>query len=309
MKNNTVEKLTVAPQIVIYKNLLSDASDILNIFKESQEDNSADSFFKQWDSWSPNYNTPGEILKVRVVDVSLDLEENDSDITKKQKQAVSKIYDAFNFAKDDFLKDWAQKGSWPSIITDWSTSDRRVWDNHEIDVLSYSSIDDPNKAHNPKDGVYNLPMNYHVDANPQDLHSKGTKLAITITMYLNDDYQGGEISFYNSEDDKMYNYKPKPGDVTVFPSFEPFYHGVLPMEGNKRYLIRSFLMYNYEGSKEWHEEKAMHEEDEWEKMEKQRRLDSYTRSDHILRVVHNGDPVDKTHYRTVFTKNDPVLVV
>ncbi len=47
MKNNAFEKLTVAPQIVIYKNLLSDASDILNVFKESQEDNSADSFFKQ----------------------------------------------------------------------------------------------------------------------------------------------------------------------------------------------------------------------------------------------------------------------
>lgn len=308
MPNPNVNKLTVAPQIVIYKNLLSDSLEILNSFKESQKDISGNSFFKQWDSWSPNYNTPGGILKVRVVDVKLEPEESDSDLVKKQKEVVSKIYDAFNFAKDDFLKDWAGKGSWPSIITNWDPSDRRVWDNHEIDVLSYSSIEDPGNSHNPEDGVYNLPMNYHVDAMPSDLHSKGTKLAITITMYLNDDYEGGEISFYNSEEDKMYNYKPRAGDVTVFPSFQPFYHGVLPMDGNKRYLIRSFLMYNYEGSDEWHKEKSLHSEEEWNKLEKQRRQDSYTRSDHIIRVVHKGDPVDQTHYRTVFAKNDPIVI-
>jgi hypothetical protein len=309
MKSYSINKLTVAPQIVVYKNLLSNASEILDVFKESQADTTGNSFFKEWDEWSPNYNTPGEILKVRVVDVSLDINESDSDTVKKQKQVVSDIYEAFNLAKEDFLKDWAGKGTWPNIIMDWSTSDRKIWDNHEIDVLSYSSIPDPSIVHDPKDGVYNLPMNYHVDANPTDLHSQGTKLAITITMYLNDDYEGGEISFYNCDDDQMYNYKPRKGDVTVFPSFEPFYHGVLPMSGNKRYLIRAFLMYNYDGSDEWHNEKSMHEEQEWEMLEKQRRQDSYTRSDHIIRVVQDGDPVDRTHYRTVFTKNKPVLVV
>ena len=309
MKNNTVNKLTVAPQIVIYKNLLPDAEEILDVFKESQVNHTSNSFFKKWDSWSPTDNTAGEILKVRVIDAPLDIKSFDSDIAKKQKGVILNIYEAFNFAKDDFLKDWAEKGSWPSIITDWNTSDRKIWDNHEIDVLSYISNTDSNNIHNPKEGIYNLPMNYHVDAMPSDLHSKGTKLAITITMYLNDDYDGGEISFYNSEEDKMYNYKPKAGDVTVFPSFEPFYHAVLPMSGNKRYLIRSFMMYNYEGSEEWHNQKSMHKKEDWEVLEKQRRQDLYTKSDHILRVVRNGDPVDQTHYKTVFTKNDPVLIV
>lgn len=308
MKDNNVTKLNVAPQIVIYKNLLPDAEEILKTFKDSQNNPVSNSFFKAWDSWSPNYNTPGDILKVRVLNVSLDINDSDSDIVKKQKTTVSRIYEAFNFAKDDFFQEWAGIGSWPNIITNWDTSDKSVWDNHEIDVLSYGSIMDPNIVHSPKDGLYNLPMNYHVDANPADLHSQGTKLAVTITMYLNDDYEGGEISFYNSENDQMYNYKPVQGDVTVFPSFEPFYHGVLPMNGNKRYLTRSFVMYDYKGSEEWHKEKFKHSEEEWEKLEKQRRQDSYIRSDHILRVLHNGDLVDKTHYRTVFTKNDPILI-
>ena len=308
MKDNNVTKLNVAPQIVIYKNLLPDAEEILKTFKDSQNNPVSNSFFKAWDSWSPNYNTPGDILKVRVLNASLDINDSDSDIVKKQKTTVSRIYEAFNFAKDDFFQEWAGVGSWPDIITNWDTSDKSVWDNHEIDVLSYSTIPDPNIKHSPKDGLYNLPMNYHVDANPADLHSQGTKLAVTITMYLNDDYEGGEISFYNSENDQMYNYKPVQGDVTVFPSFEPFYHGVLPMNGNKRYLVRSFVMYDYKGSEEWHKEKFKHSEEEWKKLEKQRRQDSYIRSDHILRVVHNGDLVDKTHYRTVFTKNDPISI-
>lgn len=306
--NKILNKITIAPQIVIYKNLLDDASEILESFKDSQENPTDNSFFKNWDNWSPNYNTPGEILKIRVAEGQLDQEESDSNITKKQKEIVSRIYEVFDLVKNDFLKDWAGKGSWPSIISDWNISDKRVWDNHEIDVLSYGSIIDPNIVHSPKDGVYNLPMNYHVDFNPTDLDSQGTKLAVTITMYLNDDYSGGEISFYNSEDDQMYNYKPKKGDVTVFPSFKPFYHGVLPMNGNKRYLIRSFLMYNYEGSKEWHHAKSMHDEKEWEALENKRRQDSFTRSEHILRVVRDGDPIDKTHYNIVFTKNNPILV-
>ena len=67
-------------------------------------------------------------------------------------------------------------------------------------------------------------------------------------------------------------------------------------------------MYNYEGSDEWHKEKSLHSEEECNKLEKQRRQDSYTRSDHIIRVVHKGDPVDQTHYRTVFAKNDPIVI-
>lgn len=306
--NKIFDKITVAPQIVIYKNLLPDAAEILEAFKDSQDNPVENSFFTGWDSWSPNHNTPGEILKVRVKNVSLEPEDSDSDTVKKQKAIVSKIYDAFNYAKEDFLQEWAGKGSWPDIITNWDISDQRVWDNHEIDILSYGNIQDQSIKHNPKDGVYNLPMNYHVDANPSDLYSKGTRLAVTITMYLNDDYEGGEISFYNSEDDQIYNYKPVQGDVTVFPSFEPFYHGVLPMNGNKRYLIRSFFMYNYDGSDEWHKEKANYSEEEWENLEKQRRKDSFMRYDHLLCVLQPGDTKPKLAYKTVFTKNDIIVI-
>jgi hypothetical protein len=308
VKNNTVNKLTVAPQIVIYKNLLSDAAEILEVFKESYSSPVNDSFFKEWDNWNPSDSSSGEILKVRVIDAPINIKDSDSDIVKKQKQVVLKIYDAFNFAKNDFLKDWSDKGSWPDIITNWNTSDRKIWDNHEIDVLSYIATEDPNNIHSPEDGIYNLPMNYHVDAMPSDLYSKGTKLAITVTMYLNDDYEGGEISFYNSEEDKMYNYKPSKGDVTVFPGFEPFYHAVLPMKGSKRYLIRSFFMYNYEGSKEWNDKSLMHTEEEWEILEKARRQDAYLNSDHIIRVVNGKNPIDKVRYKTVFTNSDPILI-
>lgn len=307
MTNPDLNKVTVIPQVVIYKGLLKSPDQILDVLKESQLNFKEDSFFPMWQDWSPGNNNKGSMVTVRVFENSIEPNENDSETVSQQKNVARKIYEAFDIAKDNFLKDWAGKGSWPDLITNWDVSDKKTWFNHDFNVLSYQSIENDPNVHDPKNNKYNLPMNYHVDNMKANLDNKGTKLAVTVTMYLNDDYEGGEISFYDSVENKIYNYKPKPGDVTVFPSFEPFYHGVLPMSGNTRYLIRCFLMYDYEGSDEWKEDSMKYPPEELEEKYKEKRMKAFEKAEQVLHVVYEGD-INTGFYKKAFIDHDPIRI-
>lgn len=57
-------------------------------------------------------------------------------------------------------------------------------------------------------------------------------------LYLNDDYEGGELFFVN----KNFKVKPKPRSLLVFPGTEEFEHGVnFVKDGPIRYVMVSFL--------------------------------------------------------------------
>ena len=57
-------------------------------------------------------------------------------------------------------------------------------------------------------------------------------------LYLNDDYEGGELYFEN----KDFKVKPKPRSLLVFPGTEEFEHGVyFVKDGPIRYVMVSFL--------------------------------------------------------------------
>lgn len=304
MQNFNVDKIIVAPQIVIYKGLLKDSNDVLETFKKSQLEHDSDSYFPEWHEWNPTHNTFGKMLTVRTIDNSMKINDYDSEICKEQKKLAHKIYEAFNFVKEDFLKDWLGKGIWPEEITNWDTSNTEYWQNHDFNVISYTEID-KKYIHDPSSGQYNLALDYHVDAFPGTKHHEGPRLTLTITMYLNDDYENGEISFYSDLDNQVYNYKPRPGDITVFPSYYPFYHGVLPMKGNPRYLIRSFLLYNYEGSKEWHKEKHKYSREEWDVIKQKKIEDAKNSREHCVRILFEGDVSHDKIHKPIFVKNKP----
>lgn len=56
-----------------------------------------------------------------------------------------------------------------------------------------------------------------------------------LVVYLNDDYQGGEI-FYK---DLNFSYKPKKGDLVVH--YAGLTHGVHPVTSGERYVLTSFV--------------------------------------------------------------------
>lgn len=118
-----------------------------------------------------------------------------------------------------------------------------------------------------------LTMNYHSDYMPEDAESPGDKFGITGVLYPNDDYEGGEISFRVVQDDdsiREFTYKPKAGDLVVFPSGHPYFHGVKKIHGAPKYITRLYWMYHFEGTEVWHELAAKYG-DEFEKMERDRR--------------------------------------
>ena len=68
---------------------------------------------------------------------------------------------------------------------------------------------------------------YHVDA------SKEWPRTLSLSLILNDNYKGGEFSFFNGK----YKVKPKKGMGIMFPSNFMYDHAVLPVKKGVRYSI------------------------------------------------------------------------
>lgn len=62
---------------------------------------------------------------------------------------------------------------------------------------------------------------------------------LSMIIYLNEDYTGGELQFPSAGIDKEYTFET--GDVIVFPSHWMFYHGVKPILSGERYAIVAWL--------------------------------------------------------------------
>lgn len=122
-------------------------------------------------------------------------------------------------------------------------------------------------------GSEKLTMNYHADFMVEDAESPGSKFGITGVLYPNDDYNGGELTFRIVQEDdslKEFIYKPKAGDLVMFPSGPPYFHGVKRITGSPKYITRLYWMYDFPGTQDWHDLKAKYG-DKFEELEIQRK--------------------------------------
>lgn len=223
------EKVVVAPQIVIYKNIFKHSKELIELL----ETDHADSLFSKWDNWyEQGYR------KHAVLNSSLN---NDSDYAKKENDYLLEISKIIDLVNKDYFEDFGKdNGMWPTFIKDWSIVSGSK-DNIAIDYFKYD-IEKIGKR--PKDI---LMMEYHVDDFLLDLSTQFLRHVTTINLYLNDEYSGGEICAYDAISNKSYMYKPAPGDIVVMPSTEPFYHAVKVFEDANRYFLRVFVDYPVSG--------------------------------------------------------------
>ena len=74
-------------------------------------------------------------------------------------------------------------------------------------------------------------MGPHVDD-----YGDGENPNISVVLYLNDNYDGGEI-YFKEQDIKI---KPEAGSIVIFPSVEPYYHESLPVTNGIKYMCPGF---------------------------------------------------------------------
>lgn len=100
-------------------------------------------------------------------------------------------------------------------------------------------------------GLYNITMNYMEAINfvkyqkNQHFHfhaDHGFSYVCTVSSiaYLNDDYEGGELSFHTLD----LKYKPVCGDILVFPSAYIYAHAALPVINGTKYSAVTMFDYN-----------------------------------------------------------------
>jgi hypothetical protein len=240
-----MNKIEIYPRVIVYKNALPEWEKYLNLLKQSENEDPK-YFFEKWDDW---YGLGTMMnLPMRNRYVSYDLTSEDS-YELLQKEFLENLTEAYYKCTEDYVV--SHQISLPN------------WVNNGISICKYF-VTPPHT---------DMAMSYHTDYRGFDSESPGKKFAITCTIYLNDDYEGGGLSFLQEETGDVIDYKPEAGDIVVFPSGDPvtgtshFFHGVDKVGNSEKYFIRCFWSYEHPGTKEWHDNFNKYGEKEWAAMD------------------------------------------
>jgi hypothetical protein len=262
-------KKTIMPFVVLYEGVFDNIPEILNMLKESNSSR----VLAEWEPWY-------ELGHRTRLEHSI--ESNLSEIEKKQLEIHNKIYSNLIETYKDYVSYWSQdqvikkhinpnqsfyddwKYVFGDFVTDWNGFDTFPQEK-ETDCWMQSAVEILKHDHLMGEGL-ELAIGYHIDAfNSKD--AAGPKSIITGTVYLNDEYEGGEISFLNEFDSTIVTYKPKKGDLIVFPSAKPFFHAAQRMSGADKYLIRHFLLWDHSGSERYKEGEKKFGIEQWRIMQ------------------------------------------
>lgn len=79
-------------------------------------------------------------------------------------------------------------------------------------------------------------------------HGPAYNCTVSAVIYVNDDYDGGEIQFPRLNN---YTHKPSVGDIAIFPSNYIYEHASLPMKSGTKYSVVIMTDINELGHKQW----------------------------------------------------------
>ena len=120
-----------------------------------------------------------------------------------------------------------------------------------VDEIWQDLYDSQLSAVNDYCKMYNIEMNYWEAMNVikygpgqhfQEHADHGWSYVATVSLvaYPNDDYEGGELSFGKLG----ISFKPKAGDLYIFPSTYLFSHRAMPVTSGTKYSVVTMLDYN-----------------------------------------------------------------
>jgi hypothetical protein len=237
-----LEYLEIYPNVYVYKNVLKDIDKMYDVMKKSDLDADGKYYLGAWDPWA-QFGTYTQPKHPDTWDKEIENEER----FKEEKWFADEAQKAYDLCLKHYVD-----STGITLPEDWrfgGMSFSKYFD--QVDVLS-------NK----------MTMQYHTDHITSEKDMPGEKFFITCTMYINDDYDGGDIEFYVNGN--LINHKPEAGDILIFPSTEPYYHGVKTILNGEKFFIRNFIMHTFPGTKEWLSEQLRLGAHRWAKKELQR---------------------------------------
>lgn len=260
--NSEIEKAEFEvfyPKILVYKNLFKDLNKTLSVlkraeFEEEQDKTKRKSMLGPWHEWY--------IFGLELDEWQLGRSQ-ESDQTKEELEVLNEIIENFYIATEHYFKHY-----------DITPDDH--WFRMGPSICKYFH-QEPNGPEVSADVKQGLAMHYHSDFQIENKDEPGHKFAITCCMYLNDDFEGGEVDFMVG--DKLKLYTPKAGDIMIFPAGNPeiesaddlYYHGVKQIVGADKYFIRCNWVYYSPGSPEWQANEEKYGAPLWAEMEKDRK--------------------------------------
>jgi len=269
----------IYPSIIVYKDVIGDIDKLYDLVVKSESSSKGDFILEEWVQWF----VFGTYVSVRnEVDDGLLLDFKQNPIQDEWYQKELYIYEQISNATKKCIDHYAsmKQISFPdgSFIT-------------RPNIAKYIRLewlgDD-----RPEDwGDY--AMQFHTDYEIGKWFTKCRQFLLTANLYLNDDYEGGEIIFLHNEN--IINYKPKKGDLIVFPSGsprypeepfrDPYFHAVSVVESGEKYFTRSYVQYETDYSDYWYELKSSCSSDE----EFNSNIESIYKSGHNTVGVFIGD--------------------
>ena len=238
-----MEKVSIYPKVNLYRNAIPNLDEIMKTVKRSESNEKPSYHFEEWKDWYGFGIFMGIPMPAKGKSVPTDPK---NEYAMGQKLFIDSISEAYYNCTQDYIDEW-----------DYQLPN---WHNMGISLCKY----------NDSSAERDYAMHYHTDWVGSKRDQPGHKFGVTCTLYLNDDYEGGEISFLEAETGNVIDHKPRAGDVMVFPSTEPYYHAVLPIKSGSKYLVRAFWCYEFDGTPEWHANLRKYGLDAWAKMEKER---------------------------------------
>lgn len=230
----------IYPSIVVYKNAVSDIDSLLEKIKYSENKSNGKFILEEWSQWFV-FGTYTNPLPGLAPDDAEEIYNKNSDnlLVALEKE----IYDTISLATKTCVEHYIK------------LKKVKIPDNHRITSPNIAKYIRTEWLDDNRDSSWgSLVMHFHTDYEVGKWFLKCRQFLITANLYINDDYEGGEIIFYHN--DSLIEYKPQKGDLIVFPSGSPLYpdhpnrnpyfHGVGLVFGGEKYFTRSYIEYETE---------------------------------------------------------------
>ena len=288
----------IFPYVCVYKNLIKKPEDIHNLLKTSlqlSEENPDKNFgaFPNWIDW---------FVFGKYVSVS-----GDDLIKPKSEEDLTDSH--LLYVRETMIASWIMEARIAAIshyVGKYKvpTLKEAVIQQPLNLAMYYSNVLTDSQKHN------NLTMQYHTDFRVDQIEQECFNMLLTCNFYFNDDYEGGEISFYAYG--KKFEYKPEAGDIIVFPSGsplfpgnEPYFHAVNNITSGNKFIARNYLMYKQDASDNWLKNEALYGKEKWANMEKSR-IENDNIQPNILIIYDDGIVYNKMIDEHYWSKNGNV---